>query len=63
MVRPFDLGIEIITPRVVEDVLGWWNEIRRDVRSGKTPHATALWLMMNVARDYLASGMFHIYRG
>lgn len=57
------LAIEIVTPRVVENVLSWCNEIRRDVRSGKTPRATALWLMMNVARDYLASGMFHIYRG
>jgi hypothetical protein len=57
------LGIEIITPRVVEDVLSWCKEIRGDVRSGKTPRATALYLMMNVARDYLASGMFHIYRG
>jgi hypothetical protein len=57
------LGIEIITPRIVEDILSWRNQIRKDVGSGKTPRAIVLYLMMNVARDYLASGTFHIYRG
>jgi hypothetical protein len=57
------LGIGLITPRVVENILSRRNEIRKDVGSGKTPRAIVLWLMMNVARDYLASGRFHIYRG
>ena len=57
------LGINVITPRVVEDVLRWRNDIRKDVHNGKTPRGIALWLMMNVARDYLASGTFHVHRG
>ena len=57
------LGIDVITQRVIEDILRWSDEIRKDVYSGKTPRAVALWLMANVTRDYLASGAFHVYRG
>ena len=57
------LGIDIITPRVVEDILRCRNEIRRDIYNGKMPRVVALWLMANVARDYATSGRFHVYRG
>jgi hypothetical protein len=49
------LGIDIITPRVRENILRWRNQIQKDVQNGKAPRAIALWLMMDVTRDYLAS--------
>jgi hypothetical protein len=57
------MAIEIITPKVVDDILGWAKQIKGDIHNGKSPRAIALWLMANVTRDYLSSGMFHIYRG
>jgi len=57
------IASDIITPKVVDDILGWAKQIKGDVLNGKPPRAIALWLMANVTRDYLASGTFHIYRG
>jgi hypothetical protein len=57
------LGIETIKPSVVEVILNGRDEIQRNLRSGKTPRAIVLLVMMNVTRNYLTSGRFHIYRG
>jgi len=56
-------GAATVTPRVVEDILRWAKPIKEDIHNGKLPRALMLFMMMNVARDYLASGRFHIYRG
>jgi len=53
----------IITPKVVRDILDWSKEIKADIQKGKPPRVIALYLMMNVVRDHLASGKFHIWRG
>ena len=45
------LGLDVVKPRVVENILKWSDKIKEDVRSGKPPHAIALWLTMNVARE------------
>jgi hypothetical protein len=57
------IASDIITPKVVDDILGGAKQIKGDILNGKPPRAIALWLMANVTRDYLASGTFHIYRG
>ena len=57
------IATDIVTPKVVADVLAWAKSISGDIRDGKPPRVIALYLMMNVARDELASGIFHIYRG
>ena len=57
------LATSIVTPKVVDDILGWGKSIKRDIHNGKPPRVIALFLMMNVARDFLASGTFHIFRG
>ena len=57
------IAIEIITPNVIDEILGWAKQISGDIHKGRPPRVIALYLMMNVVRDNLASGMFHIYRG
>jgi hypothetical protein len=57
------IATDIVTPKVVRDVLDWSKSIEKDIQNGKPPRVLTLYLMMNVARDYLASGRFHIYRG
>jgi hypothetical protein len=57
------LGAGLVAPQVREDVFRWADQIKRDIHEGKPPRAVALYLTMNVARDYLASGRFHVYRG
>jgi hypothetical protein len=57
------IATNIVTPKVVDDILGWAKNIKRDIHNGKPPRVIALFLMMNVARDNLALGMFHISRG
>jgi hypothetical protein len=56
------IATDIATPKVVSDVLDWSKNIEKDIQNDKPPRVLALYLMMNVARDYLASGRFHIYR-
>ena len=53
----------MVAPQVREDVFRWVDQIKRDIHKGKPPRVVALYLTMNVARDYLASGKFHVYRG
>ena len=57
------LAIDIITPKVVDDILGWAKSIKGDTHNGRPPRVLALFLMMNVVRDYLASGRFAIWAG
>jgi hypothetical protein len=57
------LGADLVASQVREDVFRWADQIKRDVHEGKPPRVVALYLTMNVARDYLASGRFHVYRG
>ncbi len=57
------LAIDIVTPKVIDDILRWAKQISGEIRNGKPPRVIALYLTMNVVRDNLASGMFHIYRG
>jgi hypothetical protein len=53
---------ELVAPQVREDIFRWVDQIRRDIHEGKPPRVVALYLTMNVARDFLASGRFHVYR-
>ncbi|MGJ5043121.1 hypothetical protein [Bradyrhizobium sp. HKCCYLRH1062] len=57
------IALDIIMPKVERDVLGWSKNIGREVNDGKPPRVLALFMMMNVVRDYLASGRFHVVRG
>lgn len=57
------IATDIVMPKVVSDVLTWSKSIEKDIQDGKPPRVLALFLTMNVVRDYLASGRFHIYRG
>jgi hypothetical protein len=57
------LGADLVAPRAREDIFRCRDQVRRDVHEGKPPRILVLYLMMNVARDYLASGTFHVYRG
>lgn len=57
------IATDIVMPKVVRDVIDWSKNIERDISNGKPPRVLALYLMMNVVRDYLASGRFHIVRG
>jgi hypothetical protein len=57
------LGVGLVASQVREDVFHWADQIKRDIHEGKPPRVVALYLAMNVARDYLASGRFHVYRG
>ncbi len=57
------IATDIVTPKVVRDILDWSKNVERVIHNGKPPRVLALFLMMNVARDYLGSGRFHIYRG
>lgn len=53
----------IVTPKVVDDILGFAKQISRDIHNGRPPRVLVLFLMTNVARDYLASGGFAIWAG
>jgi hypothetical protein len=58
------IAASIVTPKVVDNILAWTKEIKEDVHNnGKPPRAVVLYLMMDVTRDYLASGEFAIYAG
>jgi hypothetical protein len=57
------LGANLVAPRAREDILRCERQIKRDIHEGKSPRIMVLYLAMNVARDYLASGNFHVYRG
>jgi hypothetical protein len=50
----------IVTPKVVDDILGYAKQISRDIHNGRPPRVLASFFMMNVARNYLASGGFAI---
>ena len=56
-------GANIVAPKATENVLGWSEQIRKEVQNGRSPRVLALYQMMNVVRDCLASGKFHIWRG
>jgi hypothetical protein len=53
----------IVTPKVVDDILGYAKQISRDIHNGRPPRVLASFFMMNVARNYLASGGFAIWAG
>lgn len=57
------LGFDVVKPRVVEKILKYPDNIKKDVASGKPPSAVALWLMMSVARDDLYLGTHHLFPG
>src|SRR5258708_1879783 len=57
------IATDIVTPKVVDDILGWAKPISEEIRNGKPPRAIALYLTMNVARNHLASGEFAIWAG
>jgi hypothetical protein len=57
------LGADLVAPQVREDVFRGVDQAKREVHEGKPPRVIALYVTMNVARDYLASGRFHVYRG
>ncbi len=65
MSGPFgpSLGLDVVKPRVVENILKWSDNIKKDVGNGKPPPAIALWLTMNVARDDLYLGTHHLFPG
>lgn len=57
------MGADIVAPKVTEDILGWSKQIREDIQNGRSPRTMVLYLMMNVAQNYLASGKFSIWAG
>jgi hypothetical protein len=57
------LGADLVAPQVSEDVFRGVDQAKREIHEGKPPRVVALYVTMNVARDYLASGRFHAYRG
>jgi hypothetical protein len=57
------LGADSVAQQVRDDIFRWADQIKRDVHEGKPPRVVALFLTMNVARDYLASGRFHVFPG
>ena len=57
------IAINIIKPRVVNDILGLENQIKGEIDKGRPPRVIALYLMMNVTRNYMASGEFANWAG
>jgi hypothetical protein len=57
------IATNIITSRAVDDILRYANQIKGDIQNGRSPRILALFFMMKVARDYLASGKFAIWAG
>jgi hypothetical protein len=57
------LVARFIEPTIIDLMFGWSKEIRTDIQNGKPPRTIALWPTLRVARDYVGSGRFHIYRG
>jgi hypothetical protein len=52
------IATDIVTPKPTEDVLGWSKQIKNDIHNGRQPRVIVLYLIMNVTRNYLASGKF-----
>ena len=57
------LGADLVARQVREDVFRGVDQAKREIHEGKPPRVVALYVTMNVARDYLASGRFHVHRG
>jgi hypothetical protein len=63
--RHFNNGLatDIVVPRATKDILGYSKPIGKDIQNGRPPRVIALFLMMQVARNSLASGEFAIWAG
>jgi hypothetical protein len=57
------IATDIVTPKVVDNIFGFAKQISRDIHNGRPPRVIALFLMMNVVRNYLASGGSAIWAG
>jgi hypothetical protein len=56
-------GFDIVKPRVVEYLLKWSDDVKKEVVSGKPPAVVALYALMHFARDDLYVGTHHLRPG
>jgi len=57
------VGFNVVKPRVVEYILKWSDDVKKDVVSGKPPTVVALYALMHIARDDLYHGSHHLRQG